>query len=376
MQQPYTHQCLPLLIGATVQWQFHSLISSSIKTGSWSLTFISPQAFIFRLLGAHAVIKWHLFLWFAACLCAKTRTWACKCEHLNTCVRARFRVTAAFRAIKCDAGEARKLDWRCLKDNGSLAVGAFSTQWTGRNWKKALGEKQNHQSSHFFGEMSKGSVSALQMRLLCLSSQLNTVWPTSYHKERETITRIEREWRMSRLDPTMSFFFTQTSCFKYRTGFSFQADAFGITLILTPQAAHEIISARSFHQGFVSGFIPSRWQNWQQRLDLVFIERANKRNAIHCWLLFPQINYRLGLKNKHSHHPKSNKSRGTVHRLRVKVWRRKRKEEERKEWFSPVVAHANQRQNEYTHRHSQTLTDWCHPTEAMCLTRCPWVIDP
>lgn len=53
--------------------------------------------------------------------------------------------------------------------------------------EEALGEKRNHQSSQFFGEMSNRAVSPPQMRILCLSSQLNAMQPTSRHKECENI---------------------------------------------------------------------------------------------------------------------------------------------------------------------------------------------
>lgn len=68
-----------------------------------------------------------------------------------------------------------------------LPQGLFHTaNWTER--EKGLREKKNHQSSQFCGEMSKGAVSPPQMRIHCLSSQLNTVQPTSCRKERENVT--------------------------------------------------------------------------------------------------------------------------------------------------------------------------------------------
>lgn len=151
--------------------------------------------------------------------------------------------------------------------------------------------------------------------------------------------------------PDNAIFFTQTPCIENRAGFSSWAEACGITMILIHQAAHGIISSRSLRQGFVSGLIPSRWQNWQkQRLDSVFIERAKKRSAITLLTSVSQINYSLGWnKDKRSHLPKSNSSRGTVYWLWVKLcsWRRRR------QWFPLDGASASAGMHTHTHRHSQ-----------------------
>lgn len=66
--------------------------------------------------------------------------------------------------------------------------------------------------------MSKEAVSPVQMRILCLSSQLNTVWPTSHHKERETITLNSQGGTYVREETRQCPFLAETSSFENRAG--------------------------------------------------------------------------------------------------------------------------------------------------------------
>lgn len=187
--------------------------------------------------------------------CVLVCGYALQCVNLSIWMCAR---TVSVCVHPCDRRETCNRVWHMAtvnwiedvwKDNDSLAAGSFSSLWTGRNRKRPLGEAQNHQSTQFFGEMSKGAVSPPQMRILCLSSQLNTVRPTSRHKEHWKDYWRGREGDKWRKKPDNALFFTETSHIENRAGFSSRADACGIIIILIHQAAHEIISSCSILPG-------------------------------------------------------------------------------------------------------------------------------
>lgn len=146
---------LAVVCSADREWRFYSPPGEKMgpKKSHISLTLISPQAFIFGLIGAEEV-TYFSDLW----LCESARSFLnihitgihsrCTCLH----------VTDETRVQECATRGCDKLDWRCREDNDSLVVGSFPHNELDGEEKRPLRRREKkHQSSQFSWEMSKRS---------------------------------------------------------------------------------------------------------------------------------------------------------------------------------------------------------------------------
>lgn len=214
MQQPQIHLYLSVIIVATVSVMCSQTVtvlflsSSRENGGPWSLT-LHSHSFPLRLSSSQTqrshddeeeVMKWHLFLWFGACLCVWMR--ACVCVEICTfeCVHVQrlcawARATAEGRAMERDAWP-RQIGLKMLERQWVSCRGVFSTQWTGQNSNRPLERRKTIKAVNSLGKCQrelyphcKWEYSACQVILIRCGRPVATMSGKTWKRGEEDMTR-------------------------------------------------------------------------------------------------------------------------------------------------------------------------------------------
>lgn len=143
-----------------------------------------------------------------------------------------FHVTTEVHALKCDT--RLQIGLKMLERQWLTSCQVFSTQWTGQNRKMPLERSKTIKAVSSLGKCQRDRYQHCKWEyFVCQVSLILCGQPVTTERGKP-LHWIAREGHMSRKKPDNALFFTETSHFENRTGFSFQTDAFNLNTPSSP----------------------------------------------------------------------------------------------------------------------------------------------